>query len=628
MTRRTFLETGIAAAAAGVAAANAPDRPSSARFIWYDTHGEGRNTFALFRKTFHVAGQVESAAIGLFADTTYQLFVNGEFVEFGPVRCDPRFPLHDTHDIAPLLRTGPNVIAVEVNFWGLKTFKAMPVRGGLVAWGEVKHSGGLVDLTTRAASWRTLRPQSRARYAPKLSFALQAADLFEQNGAEEGWKQPEFDDASWMPSVEIEKQDSWGELLPRTIPFMSGQRVVLNSPALVLPVERNEEWPSFSVPVPHHFADDESQFSSFVAFSTWLYSPREQTVPVGVFHGRHWLNGAPVPKGVDSIDRPMRITEQWALHRGWNYLFGSVDAYYDVLDEYFALPRDGGLVFSTDKEPHSPYTFRHSPILKAEEYNRHLKAMPQPYAADERLEGVGGWIYVKRGDAAQSPCRETSWDRYGDSPESLAPASLDGHTFRLADYPDGFALQLDLEWMHLALPRIRLRGVRGATLDVIYTERLSPDREHVQQFSWYPVGDRALCTLDAIDWMPASTRGARYCLLTVRNPRQDVTLESFRLRSATYPVEPGMVPLFRPLFDGSLAHVRADPGGEHGGCLRRLRGPRAGHVCPGYHHSIPRQPGDFWRSAPDAAMPGTIRAVVGRDGPFSHRLSQHRHVHL
>jgi hypothetical protein len=534
MTRRTFLETGVAAAVAGVATAGSADRPSDARFVWYDSHGEGRNTFALFRKAFTVSGRVDSASLRLFADTSYQLFVNGQFVEFGPVRCDPRYPLFDTHELAALLRPGRNVIAIEVNFWGLKTFKAMPVRGGLIAWGGVKYDGGSVDLTTNAGSWRAARSRARSRYAPRLSFALPAADLFEQNSAEDGWQLTGFDDSNWAPCVELEKQDSWGELQPRSIQFMSGGRVQIDAPALVLPLRKTEEWHSFSVPVPHHFEDNANQFSDFVAFSSWLYSPRDQTVAVGVFHGRHWLNGAPVAKGTDSIDRPMRNTERWTLHQGWNYFFGTVDAYFDVLDEYFALPLAGGLVFSTDQNPASPYAFRHSPILTAENYGRFLKSKPLPYAADDRLEDVGGWTYVKRGDTAQSPCREISWDEYGDSWESLPRGMSTGHTFRLADYLEGFAILFDLEWMHLALPQVHLRGVCGATLDVIYTERLSPDRQHVQQFSWYPVGDRALCTLDEMSWMPAGPRGARYCLVTIRNPRQDVVLQ-FNLRAATLP---------------------------------------------------------------------------------------------
>ena len=223
----------MAAALAGAAAANAADRPSGARFVWYDKDGEGRNTFALFRKSFTVPGVVEGAELHLFADTSYQLFVNGQFVEFGPVRCDPRFPLFDTHEIGPLLRPGRNVIAVEVNFWGLKTFKAMPVRGAMIAWGAVKYGGGAVDLTTRAGQWRVTKSRSRARYAPALSFALPAADLFEQTAGEDGWKKLDFDESAWTPSVEIAKQDSWGELQPRSIPFMSAGAVDIAKPCLL-----------------------------------------------------------------------------------------------------------------------------------------------------------------------------------------------------------------------------------------------------------------------------------------------------------------------------------------------------------------------------------------------------------
>ncbi len=538
MQRRDFLKTAATAAAfAGSASPATAARPSGARFIWYDSQGQGRNQFAQFRRKFAVSGGVESATLQVFADTSYQLFVNGEFVEFGPVRFDPRFPLHDTHDIAKLLRPGANVIAIEVNFWGLKTFKAMPVRGGMIAWGEVKHDGGSIDLSTGVTPWRCARSKSRIRFAPKLSFALQAADLVDQSSADDGWKTARFDDSSWRPAVEIEKQDSWGELQPRSIPFMSGANVAIETPIPVFPLRQTEEWHSFSVPVPQHYEDDASQYSNFVAFSSWLYSPKQQKIIAGVFHGQHWINGVPAPKGDEAIDRPMRLSQQWDLKQGWNYLFGVVDAYYDRVDEYFALPPGGGFVFSTEKDPHSAYAFRHSPVLTARAYQAQLKSKPLPYAPDETLESVGGWVNVRRADVAQSPCRETSWDEYGDSWESIVPAALDGRTFRLADYPHGFALQIDLQWMHLMLPRIKLRGARGATLDVIYTERLSPDRQHVQQFSWYPVGDRVLINDDSIDWMPANPRGARYCLLSIRNPRADVTLESVRLRSANYPLQ-------------------------------------------------------------------------------------------
>ena len=59
-----------------------------------------------------------------------------------PVRFDPRFPVFDTHDIAHLLKPGRNVVAVEVNHFGLHTFKSMPARAGMLAWGSVEMASG------------------------------------------------------------------------------------------------------------------------------------------------------------------------------------------------------------------------------------------------------------------------------------------------------------------------------------------------------------------------------------------------------------------------------------------------------------------------------------------------------
>jgi hypothetical protein len=135
LNRREFLgtvSTGIVAATA-VARPDSPATPSGAKFVWYDDQGLGRNLFGLFRRTFDIAGGVNSAVVHVFADTAYQLFVNGEFIEFGPVRFDPRFPVFDSHDIAHLLKPGRNVVAVQVNYYGLHTFKSMPARAGMIA---------------------------------------------------------------------------------------------------------------------------------------------------------------------------------------------------------------------------------------------------------------------------------------------------------------------------------------------------------------------------------------------------------------------------------------------------------------------------------------------------------------
>jgi hypothetical protein len=65
--------------------------PQNAKHVWYDNTGLGRNLHGIFRRSFDVAGPVESGSLSIFADTTYQLFVNGTFVDFGPVRAALRY---------------------------------------------------------------------------------------------------------------------------------------------------------------------------------------------------------------------------------------------------------------------------------------------------------------------------------------------------------------------------------------------------------------------------------------------------------------------------------------------------------------------------------------------------------
>lgn len=513
-------------------------RPVKAKFIWYDTQGKGRNLYGLFRRVFQIQGKLKSAIFSLFADTSYQLFVNGEFVEFGPVRFDPRFPLYDTHDIASYLKPGKNVIAVQVNYFGHKTFKSIPAQAGFVAWGTVESEDSqTISLHTEAGSWRCQPNPAYWHYASKISFALNAADLYDLSREERGWKEIDFSDNHWPSAVELMLQNVWGILQPRNIPYMSGAAISIPPKIKTLPLEKHEDWYGFSVPAPHFYQENKAEFSKFIAFTTWIYSPLNQVLTAGVFWGDNWLNGRKIPKGVESVNQSLRINQRWQLRKGWNHLFGQVDIYYDILNQYFALPQGKGLIVSADQNPNSPYQFKHTPILKAAEFEQYLKDKPLPYAPEEKLDAIGGWTLVQKHEIPHSPCRETSWDDYGNPVEKLTPETLPGHVFSLQDYPDGFSLLIDLGHMHLVFPRIQLQGVSGAIIDLTYSEHLNSDNLHLRHQHHYSSGDRVLCSEDSLDWFPSHPRGIRYLKLTVRNPKTPVKLQSLSLRSANYPVE-------------------------------------------------------------------------------------------
>jgi hypothetical protein len=510
---------------------------NKAKYVWYEKQGCGRNLYGMFRKTFELSGKVTCAELNIFADTHYQLFINGAFIEFGPVRFDPRFPLYDTHNITPYLREGINVIAVLVNNFGCKTYKAIKNDAGFIAWGTLQSDHNFIDLSTYNGSWICLPAKAYSRYASKLSFALNPSELYDQSLEERGWKEIDYNDENWLPVVEIDHQDAWGELSPRLIPFMSGEAISVVGNVDIFPILSNDEIHSFSVDIPHFFEDNKEDYCNLVMFSTWIYSPIEQKLPVGVFWGDGWINGNPLPKGVDSWNKSMRITQTWDLKQGWNYYFGKVGVYFDALYQYFAVPKGKGIIFSADRDGESSYAFKHSPVLSVKGYNEYLMNKVLPYDDNETLNEVGGWIYKSKQDVAHSPSRETSWDDYGDAVERMNVADLNGHLFSVKDYPNGFAFTLDLEFMHLFFTSLRMEGVKGATIDLTYTEHLSNDKIHFKHMHHHSIGDRILCSRNTLDWIGVHPRGARYLKVTVRDLGEDITIKALELRLAGYPVK-------------------------------------------------------------------------------------------
>ena len=462
--------------------------------------------------------------------------MNGQFVEFGPARFDPRFPMFDTVDIAPWLRRGRNVIAVAVNSIQHKTFKSMATQAGFIAWGEVTSAADAAVSLATPGAWRGIPDAALARYTGKFSFALSASELFDQAGEEPGWRDVDFDDGHWPPVVPLADPSAWGTREPRSIPYMAKESIALEQVRHVRPLVVAEDWYSFTVPFPAFFEDQKS-LSKWVAFATWIHSPVEQETAVGVFWGEYWVNGEPVPDGVVCAERNQRITQRWRLRQGWNHVFGTVRAYHDILDQYLALPRGKGLCVSADRSLDGTRRFKRTRLLTLAEYQANIASKTVPFAPGDELNEIGGWTIVDASDCAQSPGREMGWDQYGEPVETFTPAALEGHRFRQADYPDGFSMLLDAGQTRLLFPRLVLDGVAGATIDLCYTEHLRGDGAHslVQHHS--PCSDRLLCSRDTLDWMPRQARGFRYLNLTVRNAKSDIILRTLSLRSATYPIQ-------------------------------------------------------------------------------------------
>ena len=175
-----------------------------------------------FRKNLKLETQPESVKIRISADTRYKLYVNGEFVEFGPAKGDQRIWYVDTVEIAPWLHAGENTLAVEVlryplayrsgNFGMVRTATAgLFVEGDIVADESWK--------CREVLGFQILRES--LGFAPLMFLEEYTAEDWEQN-----WKLTGYDDSRWVNArpynvMEISTASCPGDLSPRPIPFLN-----------------------------------------------------------------------------------------------------------------------------------------------------------------------------------------------------------------------------------------------------------------------------------------------------------------------------------------------------------------------------------------------------------------------
>ncbi len=304
---------------------------SSPQFVWIQDSAPYRNQFVRFERILDVDGDPGGLALHLFADTRYRLRVNGKFVAAGPGRFVTQFPEFDTHDLAPLLRLGSNVISVEVNFFGASSFQSMPDgKPGFIAWG----GNDSTDLAT-PGEWQAFRVNAWRWDAPLFSFAQNPVEICDTR-IERGGDPRE---------LVVLQGDAvpWGELMPYSgvpIPYFAQRPKRIE---LAGNLENGERRFGFMSNNPGANRQDGTQtVKQWRAFATWIWSPEPQTATLSCFWSILHCNGNLVSVDADTpYGNHAHCTID--LTKGWNLLVGE----FEVLTEFWAyclgIPDDLGL---------------------------------------------------------------------------------------------------------------------------------------------------------------------------------------------------------------------------------------------------------------------------------------------
>ena len=273
---------------------------SPAKWIWYPSERVLQNTFILFRKEIKLDKQPEKAIGWLLADSRYQLFVNGQRIQWGPAPYDPRWPEADPVDIAPYLKQGENIIACQVLFYGFGEGTWPMGKPGFIFKLDIDGKEIVSD-----DSWKTHLAKSWTQGQYKRSFLRTLQEVFDARQFPDGWNTTEFrENEDWLPAMTSEASAAkpsicvgFGEyqweifgnsdisyISERSIPLMSENNVKINTlveSAWIDWIRPAEEY--FDVITPNAYKAEWATIAKQIGDNSWVVSENNDKAAVLTF---------------------------------------------------------------------------------------------------------------------------------------------------------------------------------------------------------------------------------------------------------------------------------------------------------------------------------------------------------
>ena len=188
-----------------------PDRPvaganlAPASWIWYPSGRTLPNTFVLFRKTFDLPAQPQSATGWVSADSRYLLSLNGTKLQRGPAPCDPRYLEADPVDCAQLLQKGRNALGATVLFYGHGDGTSPLGKPGFIFLLNITCTDGTKITVASDDQWQTLLATSWQPGKYKRWYVRSLQEVFDARAYPYGWDRADFKPSgAWMTAMVLD----------------------------------------------------------------------------------------------------------------------------------------------------------------------------------------------------------------------------------------------------------------------------------------------------------------------------------------------------------------------------------------------------------------------------------------
>ncbi len=440
------------------------------KLVWIRPEGGERNEYVYFRREFTLDEMPQKSEFHLYADSRYALYINGNYMGFGPARSFHINPYHDTYNLLPYLKQGKNVIAVKVLSNGMLTYQLFDYKGGFTAWGNIELKNNKINLSTDTG-WLCKKSKGYDQTAPRFSFATGAIENWDSR-EEWDWNLPQTTIKGWTVPVPLKNQTIWGAFKPRPIPKLTNTPINSLRLRMAYPLSNEEDIYSFRISTPDSDMKEYNTSNPAIA-CTYIHSPTDQNVSIGLWWGDHYLNGQILEK--DTLQKNESHRRQYTLNlkKGWNTYVVRYGIIWGSWDYYMAVPKNAGLTLSCSKEKGSQDLFKTYGPFYDEKGKKSIEQANLAVAIPELFQNTIAekWKFQNRDSDADQPARDLAWKAV-DTPMLFVPkTTIEGNRI-IPISKNGIALFYDMSETQLG--RIFIEGdfPTGTQIDIGFSEEL------------------------------------------------------------------------------------------------------------------------------------------------------------
>lgn len=493
-------------------------------YVWIDQTGEGRNVYAYFRNEFQLIEVPQNAIIYLYAKSLYNLFVNGTFVNFGPIRSYETQPYYDSINIAPYLKTGQNVIAVKVHSIGIHTYQIPMGTAGFIAWGNIQDKSNTVSLAT-PGNWICRKALGYNPFSPRFSFAQGPVEILDNLAEPDNFKAEKIKPDKWMKPVLLKNQSYFGKLRPRTIPLLTNDAILPKFVVNRLNLSSDEC--VYNISSYYENTENPSDLRAILCYS-YIYSNEEKDVNFGFSWGKYWINGQLI-EGVKQPEKPFRSNAKVRLKKGWNSYFSVQEIIWSNLDGMLAVPPDADLQFSIRRKLNDTIRFALTEPIEKEKINTFV---PNDKCPENPEKLKLKWLHTSGTAPMLNPAKAIAWLNKNKLPIAVLETEniiIPANTHQAVTY--------DFGSIHLGRIFLNVEAPAGTVFDLVWSEDLNKD-SLVTLYNRFEINAIARFISDGSSYFETFRPfGMRYLQVGVSNHSQPVILKSAGLKSQIYDFE-------------------------------------------------------------------------------------------